>query len=623
MKVSHRGILGLAAAIALGLLAGSTIPAVMAVAGNDKNRHDDEKKNDNRKDKDKDDDDDDDDDRNGPGSLRDVVLPGGYKIREFAGGLNFPTGITWDSKGNVFVSEAGIADTPARIVRIDEDADVVPVANGFTAPVTDVTWHDGWLYVSHLGTISRIRPDGSGREDVVTGLPAFGDHSNADIIFGPDGRMYFSIGTATNSGVVGPDNSWVMDHPEVHDIPAETITVRAENYTSPNIMTSTPNDVTLTGPFQPFGEAAALGEVVPGEVKSNGSILSANPDGSDLQVYAWGFRNAFGLGFDESGQLWATNNGMDERGSRPIEGDLDAFFQVEQGDWYGWPDFSLGRPVNQELFEVDGVIPELLLLSHPPLSPLADAFAVFEDHVSADKFDFSSSSRFRYEGDAFVAETGSLPTLTGAADYYGYRVTRVDHRTGDVSVFLANKSGKPAFVTGEDGINKPIDVKFAPDNADVMFVVDFGAFLPTPATEEEFPSVIEPGSGTIWVVGRASTLNEFARNQGDDDEDDDGDDGEEEIDGAPGTGLLLNTSVTAGPTINYRLESPQIVSLRVFDVTGRVVRTLVEEPQVAGDHVVAWDGQDDQFAAVPSGVYFYRIEAGADRQSGKVLITAP
>jgi glucose/arabinose dehydrogenase len=631
IRMPHRGILGVA--VALAILAGNVLVTLPADAGKngkngDKHGNNKDKDKDKNKDKDRDgrhDDDDDDDCPGGAGFLKDVVLPGGYKITAFATGLNFPTGITWDNRGNAYVSEAGIAGTPARIVRIDEDGEVSALASGFTAPVTDVEFHDGWLYVSHRGTISRIRTDGSGRQDVVTALPSFGDHSNADITFGPDdGRMYFSVGSATNSGVVGPDNdSWLADNPTLRDVPGETITLNAVNYTADNVLTPQGGDVMLTGAFQAFGQTATQGEVVPGAVKANGSILSANPDGSDLELYAWGFRNAFGLGFDADGQLWATNNGMDERGSRPVEGDLDAFFRVEEGDWYGWPDFSLGRPINQPEFAVDGVIPQLVMASHPPLSPHADAFGVFDDHVSADKFDFSTSNQFRYQGDAFVAETGSIPTVTGAADFFGYRVTRVDDKTGDVTVFLANKSGKPAFISGEDGINKPIDVKFGPQ-CDLMFVVDFGAFLPTPGTEEGFPTVIEAGSGVVWVVGRSRSINEFAHNGDRDCDDDEGEDDEgDDEDDAPLGGSLLNTSVTTGPTINYRLESPSIVCVRVFDVTGRVVRTLLEEPQAAGDYAVAWDGQDDRFNAVPNGVYFYRIEAGADRSSGKLLVTAP
>ena len=426
--------------------------------------------------------------------LKDANLPGGYKIVAFASGLNFPTGIAFGEDGEVYASEAGgIAGTEARIVRVGSDGSLEEVADDFNAPITDVTFHDGWLYVSHLGMITRVRPDGSSREDLINDLPSMGDHSNTEIVFGADGLMYFGVGSATNSGVVGLDNQWVEQFPDFHDIPGDDIMVRDVNYETDNPFEG---GTATTGAYQAFGDEAGDREPVESDHRCNGSILVAEPDGDDVDVVAWGFRNPFGLGFDADGQLWTINNGMDERGSRPVEGDPDAMFQVEHANWYGWPDFSIGRPVNQEEFAVDGVIPELVLAEHPRLSEFAEGFALFEDHVSANKFDFSSSGKFKFEGDAFVAETGSIPGGTGAPDLRGYRVTRVDMDNGNVSVFLANKSGQPAFSTGEDGINKPIDVKFHPDHNDVMFVVDFGVFLP--------PTMVEEESGVIYAIARGN-----------------------------------------------------------------------------------------------------------------------
>jgi hypothetical protein len=63
-------------------------------------------------------------------------------------------------------------------------------------------------------------------------------------------------------------------------------------------------------------------------------------------------------------------------------------------------------------------------------------------------------------------------------------------------------------------------------------------------------------------------------------------------------------------TIQYDLPTAQIVTLRVFDVTGTVVRTLVNARQEAGPHRELWDGRAGDGTALPSGVYFYRLEAG-------------
>jgi len=53
-----------------------------------------------------------------------------------------------------------------------------------------------------------------------------------------------------------------------------------------------------------------------------------------------------------------------------------------------------------------------------------------------------------------------------------------------------------------------------------------------------------------------------------------------------------------------------VVSMNIYDVTGRLVKTLVNEPQEPGYYKVLWDGKDDLRKAVSSGIYFYRLEAG-------------
>ena len=536
---------------------------------------------------------------------RNVILPGGYSIRTAVSGLNFPTGVTFVD-GTLYVSEAGgIAGTEPRVVRVNSDGSTTAIGSGWNGPVTDVKFHDGWLYVSHQGMVSRIRPDGTDRADVITGLPSMGDHSNAEITFGPDGKLYVAVGTATNSGVVGPDNflfGWPQRFPEFHDVPCEDITVRATNYTSEDPRTSDPNDTAVTGPFQPFGEPATEGEVIEGSVKCNGSILRANPDGSDLEVFAWGLRNSFGIGFDDTGQLWATNNGMDERGSRPVEGDLDYLLRIVFDEWYGWPDYSSGDPVNQARFAVEGEIPRLLTESTPDLSRFAEPVASFEDHVSANKFDFSTSDRFQFVGDAFVAETGSFPPVTGAEEFFGYRVTRVDMESGEVTVFLANKSGEPSFASGEPGINKPIDVKFDPDHPERMYVVDFGAFLPAPGTEEVDP-MAEAGSGRIFLVARNRDLNAIAR----------------EDTRRPRFTRVAN-SLSSEVRLAFALAQPAKASLKIYDVHGRLVRTLIQDSESDLEREVTWDTRDDQSRSVPRGLYLARLTAGGAHADRKILI---
>jgi hypothetical protein len=60
------------------------------------------------------------------------------------------------------------------------------------------------------------------------------------------------------------------------------------------------------------------------------------------------------------------------------------------------------------------------------------------------------------------------------------------------------------------------------------------------------------------------------------------------------------------------------VSLQIFDVGGRLVRTLVNGPSAAGRLVVPWDGTDNRNQLVASGVYFYRLRAAGLEQSRKM-----
>jgi flagellar hook assembly protein FlgD len=73
-------------------------------------------------------------------------------------------------------------------------------------------------------------------------------------------------------------------------------------------------------------------------------------------------------------------------------------------------------------------------------------------------------------------------------------------------------------------------------------------------------------------------------------------------------------------TIRFDLPEPNRVVLRVYNVSGRQVRTLVDRPYDAGYHSVIWDGRDDQGRPVASGVYFCAITVGVYEQSKKMVL---
>jgi len=71
--------------------------------------------------------------------------------------------------------------------------------------------------------------------------------------------------------------------------------------------------------------------------------------------------------------------------------------------------------------------------------------------------------------------------------------------------------------------------------------------------------------------------------------------------------------------IDYSVATSGPVSLRLFDVAGREVRTLVNGPVTAGSHGATWDGRDANGKLVPAGAYFYQLNAGGQKASRPVV----
>lgn len=67
----------------------------------------------------------------------------------------------------------------------------------------------------------------------------------------------------------------------------------------------------------------------------------------------------------------------------------------------------------------------------------------------------------------------------------------------------------------------------------------------------------------------------------------------------------------AGTLITFALPQAERVSLAIYDVTGRLVKTLVAGDYDAGKHEIFWDGRAEDGAIVASGLYLYRLSAGS------------
>jgi flagellar hook assembly protein FlgD len=62
------------------------------------------------------------------------------------------------------------------------------------------------------------------------------------------------------------------------------------------------------------------------------------------------------------------------------------------------------------------------------------------------------------------------------------------------------------------------------------------------------------------------------------------------------------------------------VTIRVYDVSGRLVRTLVDGQRAAGTHAATWDGRNEAGETVSSGVYFYRMVAGSFSEARRMVL---
>ena len=443
-------------------------------------------------------------------NANDIALAPGYKVELVASGLSFPSGLDFDDKDNLYVTEAGYSYGEVwlepRLIRIDSKGVATPVAVGTkNGPWTGLKYHGGNFYIAEGGhrdggKILKINLDGKISE-LLTGLPSLGDHhTNGPAING--NYIYFGQGAATNSGVVGADNAdfgWLPRHPDFHDIPCKDVFLTGENYTTENVLTEQKGDKSSTGAYSPFGKATSAGQMIKGQLPCTGSIMRIPLNGGPTELVAWGLRNPFGLCFSPGGALYVTDNSYDERGSRPVWGTGDVLWEIKEGMWYGWPDYAEVRALQSDVeFKAPGEKQPKPLLQKYPNTPPKPA-AILGVHSSANGFDFSRSDDFGFKGQAFIALFGDMAPGAGKVlSPVGFKVVRVDVGTGVINDFAANKGRKngPASWLKKGGLERPIAARFNPSGT-ALYIADFGAMQ----TGRDGPVPL-PKTGVVWKITR-------------------------------------------------------------------------------------------------------------------------
>lgn len=217
-----------------------------------------------------------------------IVLPPGFAADVYAepDGAELPSVVTFGPDGALY-----LLTVPGKIFRIeDKDSNqtgeavtlLYDNADGTLVQAVGLAFYEDKIYISDSGRISTLEDsDGDGKLDkltpIVEGLPSlqFPDHSNNGIVFGPDGKLYVGVGATS-------------DH-------------------------SPPKD-----PLE-------------------ASVLRMNPDGSELEVFATGFRNPYDLAFSPDGALFTADNNPSEMDATMRYLPPEELIFVQQGKDYGFP----------------------------------------------------------------------------------------------------------------------------------------------------------------------------------------------------------------------------------------------------------------------------------------------
>jgi glucose/arabinose dehydrogenase len=477
-----------------------------------------------------------------------VEYPDGFQLETFMTNLTCPTGMCFDdATGALIVAEGGIDGRDPRIFAIRPDKTIqwiypvgtrIPIVEpGFRiyGPVGGIIAWRGKIYVSHrdandMGVITQFDYNGN-HKTIIAGLPAQGDYGVTDLAISPpplEPRLYFGMGAATNSGVVGLDNweeGWVRTHRQACDVPYQQVNLWGFRFDVPNPEASifSPSSL-VTVPFQPLGKSDVLS--IPGAQfpiqKPTGAIMSVALDGGDPKLEAWGVRDPAGLLIDpEFGGIYVTDQGMELRGTRPVDKDPDALYELsgEPGLWLGFPDYSrIFEPIDLPKYQ-----PESWMLAGTGYPSISFVIDHEKSHLNAPdagqlvkaQFDWQSGAGKmaqipktgpfhipKYDGQILVAMWGDrAPFSTSGrpipAPWPGYRIGRVDPNSHTVSGFIFNTLGGPASELSDgrgQGIERPVDVKFSPDGQ-ALYVLDFGK-----AVYKHGHLQAESGTGKIFVL---------------------------------------------------------------------------------------------------------------------------
>ena len=450
----------------------------------------------------------------------DIQVPAGFHAVRVVEGLDYPSSMTWDADGHLYILESHTVPVPLlhpRILKVGDGGKLEELKlSGSQAPggeaAIGLAFHDGYLYFSHEEKdgswgISRMRPEGGDVEAVMRGLPGSGDHNVNYLVFDKAGNLYFGLGSATNSGVVSShdpvNHKWLEKRPTMHDIPCRDLSLREAAFRDDNALTEDPADHAETGAYSPYGQPAPAR--IRGAALCTSAVYRLRPGASSPDLLAWGFRNPVALAFSPEGTLLIGMHGADVRGTRPVLDDPDAIYRLREGAWYGWPDYSAElvpltdpRYRSPHEFFAEGQDKLDFVIDHgasglrPPDRSLL--VAATDPHAALGGMTVvpAGGPFGAFAGQLLISEMGDFRPTTDAVHperHAGFQVETVDLRSGRRAVFARNRGEGPALPASRldltDGFERPVDVKVGPDG--LVYVLDFGVFEPTAKAAQVMP----------------------------------------------------------------------------------------------------------------------------------------
>ena len=75
-----------------------------------------------------------------------------------------------------------------------------------------------------------------------------------------------------------------------------------------------------------------------------------------------------------------------------------------------------------------------------------------------------------------------------------------------------------------------------------------------------------------------------------------------------------------GTTITYRLANPAMVTLDIYNISGQLIKTIINDFHTSGEFTVRWDGRNSLGINAPSGLYFIRLTGNGSRITKRIML---